>query len=107
MAVFPRPSSPRVALADLKAFLGRRSREQAIGAALALLITLTILVVFFLDAGVNTAPPPQVIYAESYGPDRTDADIIADQKERQAAREAALKARQGEYQKLEKRFGIE
>lgn len=107
MPVFPRPSSPRVAYADLKAFLSRRSREQTLGAALALLITLVIVVVFFVDASVNTAPPPQVIYAESYGADRTDADIIADQKERQAAREAALKARQEEYRKLQRQLGIE
>jgi hypothetical protein len=107
MAVFPRPSSPRAAFADLRAFLRRRSREQAIGAVLALLITLAIVVVFFLDAGVNTAPPPRVIYVESYGADRTDAQIIADQKERQAAKDAARKARQAEFQKLEKQLGIE
>lgn len=107
MAVFPRPSTPRAALADLKAFLGRRSREKTIGGVLAVLITLVIVVVFILDAGINTAPPPQVIYVESYGPDRTDAQIIADQKERQAAKDAALKARQEEYRKLEKQLGIE
>ena len=107
MPIFPRPSSPRAALADLRAFLGRRSREQAIGGALAVVITLAIVVVFFLDASVNTAPPAQIIFVESYAPTRTDAEIIADQKERQAAKDAARKARQEEYQKLQKQFGIE
>ncbi len=107
MAVFPRPSSPRAAFADLKAFLGRRSREKTIGGLLAVLITLVIVIVFFLDASINTAPPPQVIYVESFSANRTDADIVADQKKRQAAKEAALKARRQEYQKLEKQLGIE
>lgn len=107
MAVFPRPSSPRVAWADLRAFLSRRSREQTIGAVLSLLITAVIIVVFFLDATVNTAPPAEVVYVESYGPERTDADIIADQNERQTQREAALKARQEEYRKLQDQLGIE
>lgn len=107
MAVLPPPASPRAAFADLKAFLRQRSREKTIGGVLAVLITLVIVVVFFLDATVNTAPPPQIIYIESFGPDRTDADIIADQKKRQAAKEAALKARQQEFQKLEKQLGIE
>lgn len=107
MPVLPRPSSPRAAFADLRAFLGRRSREQAIGAGLALLVTAVIVVVFFLDASVNTAPPPQVIYVDSFGPERTDAQIKADQQKRAAEREAAQKARQQEFQKLEKRLGIE
>ena len=107
MPVFPRPSSPRAAFADLRAFLGRRSREQTIGAALALLITAIILIVFFVDAKINTAPPKQIIYVESWRADRTDAEIIAQQKKDQAAREQALKARQAEYQKLQKQLGIE
>jgi len=107
MPVFPRPSSPRAALADLRAVLRRRSREQAIGAALAVLITAIIVIVFFVDSSINTAPPPQVIYVDSWSQNRTDAEIIADQKKDQAAREAAMKARQQEFQKLEKQLGIE
>lgn len=107
MAVFPRPSSPRVALRDLKAFISRGNRDHLIGGSLALLITAIIVVIFFVDASVNTAPPPQVIYVESFGPERTDAQIVADQKKRAAEREAALKARQREFQKLEKQLGIE
>ena len=107
MPVLPRPSSPRAAFADLKAFLSRRSREQAIGAGFAVLITAVIVVVFFVDASINTAPPPQVIYVESFGPERTDAQIKADQQQRAAERAAAQKARQQEFQKLEKQLGIE
>lgn len=107
MPVFPRPSSPRAALADLRAFLSRRSREQAIAGALAALITIIIVIIFFVDATINTAPPRQIIYVDSWSENRSDAEIVAQQKIDQAAREEALRARQREYQKLEKQLGIE
>lgn len=107
MPVFPRPSSPRAALADLRAFIRRGGRERTIGAALAVLVTMIIVVVFIVDATINTAPPRQIIYVESWGANRTDAEIIAQQKKDQAAREAALEARRAEYQKLQEQLGIE
>ena len=107
MSWFPRPSSPRDALRDLAAFMRQRSREQMIGAALAVLVTIIIVIIFFVDSKINTAPPPQVIYVENYGPGRTDADIIADQKKASAERRKAEQARQEEFKKLEKKFGIE
>lgn len=107
MAFFPRPVGPRAAWQDLKAFLRRRSREQTLGAIFALLATAAIVVAFYFDPMVNTAPPPQVIYVESFGPERTDADIIADQKKNQAAKEAAARARQRQFQELEDKLGID
>jgi hypothetical protein len=85
----------------------RRSREQTIGAALAVLITMIIVIVFFVDASINTAPPRQVIYVDSWSANRTDAEIVAQQKKDQAAREAAIKAKQEQFQKLEEQLGIE
>ncbi|MGH6658985.1 MAG: hypothetical protein ACREBP_08190 [Sphingomicrobium sp.] len=106
MSWFPTPSSPRAAFADLRAFMRQRSREQRIGAALAILVTTIIVIIFLVDPQINTAPPPQIIYVESYSVNRTDAEIIADQKKDQAAREAAAKERQEQFQKLENRLGI-
>lgn len=107
MAILPPTVGPRAALRDLKAFLGQRSREQVLGATLAVLVTLIIVIVFFVDAKINTAPEPTITYVESYGPERTDADIIADQKKASEERRRAEEARQREFQKLEKQFGIE
>ncbi|MFC7536280.1 hypothetical protein ACFQPG_02750 [Sphingomonas sp. GCM10030256] len=107
MPVLPPTASPRAALADLRAFLSRRSREQAIAGALAFLITTIIIIVFLVDATINTAPPRQIIYTESWSADRTDAEIIAQQKKDQALREQARAARRAEYQKLQKQLGIE
>ena len=107
MAILPPAVGPRAALADLMAFLRQRSREQAIAAALAVLVTIIILIIFFVDSKINTAPPPQVVYVENYGPDRTDADIKADQTKASEERRKAEEARRREFQKLEKQFGIE
>ena len=107
MAILPPTVGPRAALRDLKAFLGQRSREQMIGAALAVLVTIIIVIVFLVDSKINTAPPPQIVYVENYGPDRTDADIIADQKKASEDRKKAEEARRKEFEKLQKELGIE
>jgi hypothetical protein len=107
MSWFPRPSSPSAAFLDLASFIRHREREHVIGAALAFLITAIIVIIFLVDSKIGTTPPPEVIEVELYSPNRTDADIIADQKKDQAAKEAADKKRQREFQKLEKQLGIE
>ncbi|HVH38193.1 MAG TPA: hypothetical protein VM757_06365 [Sphingomicrobium sp.] len=107
MSWFPRPVSPRAAFADLRAFLGHTSREQRIGAVLAVLATTIIVIEFFVDSKINTAPPPQIIYADSWNANRTDAEIIADQKKDQAEREAFAREKQRQFQELENKLGIE
>ena len=107
MPVLPPFTRPSAALADLRAFLRNQDRNRLLGGALALLITGLILVIFFLDAKVNTAPPPQIIYTESWSANRTDAEIIAQQKKDQAAREAAQKERQRQFKELQDKLRIE
>ena len=106
MSWFPRPVSPRAAFSDLAAFMRHRSREQVIGGSLALLVTAIIVIEFVVDAKINTAPPPEVVYVESWSMNRTDAEIIAEQKKDQAAKEAAQKERQRQFQKLENQLGM-
>jgi hypothetical protein len=107
MPILPPTYRPSVALRDLGAFLRQRSREQVIGGALAVLVTMIIVIIFLVDSKINTAPPPQVIYVELYDSNRTDEQIIADQKKHQAEREALAKERQRQFQKLEKQLGID
>jgi hypothetical protein len=106
MSWFPSPVSPRAAIADFRAFLRQRGREQWIGAALAVLVTIIIIIEFLVDSQINTAPPPRVIYVQEYKANRTDAEIVAQQKIDQAAKEAAQKERQRQFQKLEKQLGM-
>lgn len=106
MSWFPSPVSPRAAFADLRAFLRHREREHWIGAALAVLVTMIIIIEFFVDSKINTAPPPRIVYVEQWKAGRTDAEIVADQKKHQAEKEAAIRERQRQFQKLEKQLGM-
>lgn len=85
----------------------QRSREQVIGACLALLVTAIIVIEFLVDSKMNTAPPPQVVDVQLYSQNRTDAQIIADQKKDQAEKEAQKKADQEQYNQLAKQFHID
>ncbi|MEO5809709.1 MAG: hypothetical protein ABIR51_06605 [Sphingomicrobium sp.] len=108
MAVLPPVFSPRAAVRDFVAvFRHGDNRDRVLGLTLAVLITIIILIIFFVDSSINTAPPQQVVYVETYKPGRTDADIKADQKKDQAERQAFAKAKQRQFQKLEKQLGIE
>nr|WP_314441625.1 hypothetical protein [uncultured Sphingomonas sp.] len=107
MPFFPPMHSPRAAWRDLRAVMRRRSREQAIAAALAVLFTVLIIVIFFLDAKVNTAPPVTVTYVDSWSSNRTDAEIEADAVKDQQAREERARARQEQFKEIANTFGIE
>lgn len=102
----PRPASPRRAFGDLAAFFRNRSRHQLIAGALAIALPAIILLGFIKDSNVNTMPGRQIIYAESWPADRSDAEIVAQQKIDQKRKEEAARERQRAYQRLEKRLGI-
>ena len=106
MSWFPRPVGPRAAIADLLAFMRQRSREQRIGAALALLVTAIIVIEFLIDSKMGMTLPPQVTYVELYSSNRTDSEIIAQQRKDMAARIAAQKEQQRQFQKLERDLGM-
>ena len=107
MSWFPRPVGPREALRDLAAFMRQRSREQVIGGALALLVTSVIVIEFLVDSKIGTAPPPSIIYVDSWGANRTDAEIIAQQKKDQAAQHAYQAEKQRQFKELENQLGMD
>ena len=107
MPILPPTFGPRAAFGDLAAFLRQRSREQVIGATLAVLVTIIILILFFVDSKINTAPPATVVYVEAYDSNRTDAEIIADQKRDQAEKDALKAERRRQFQELQNQLGIE
>ncbi len=106
MAIFPHPSSPRAALADLRTYWSHRNRDHFIGATLAVLVTIIILILFFVDSKINTKPQRTVQYVDSWPADRSDAEIVAQQKKDQEDYERRVKERQEEYKKLEKKLGM-
>lgn len=109
MSWFPRPAAPKALWADIRAFTSQRSPYQWAGMAVAIVMPVLIILSFLHDSSHGVQPGPQLIYVESWPANRTDAQIIADQKRDQAEREAAQKERQREFRKLDKdldRLGI-
>ncbi|HEY9554427.1 hypothetical protein [Allosphingosinicella sp.] len=102
----PRPASPRALWEDLRAFAKERSRVQWIAALFAMVIPVSIIVLFYYDTRTNIAPGEQLIYVESWSANRTDAEIAAAQKERQAREDAIAVERQRQFKELERQFGI-
>ncbi|MGE5723089.1 MAG: hypothetical protein ACM3YM_11580 [Sphingomonadales bacterium] len=102
----PRPASPKALLADLRAFVGDRSRHQWIAAVLAMLIPAFIIFAFIMEARA-TIPGEQIVYVHSWKASRTDAEIKADQKKAQAEKEALAKERQRQFKVLARQLGIE
>ena len=107
MSWFPTPSSPRAAFRDLTAFIRNSGREQRIGAALAFLVTAIIVIVFVVDAKIGVAPTPTPTYVELYPSNRTDADIIAQQKKEMVIKEQGEKEKRRQFQKLEKQLHLD
>jgi hypothetical protein len=106
MAVFPRPSSPRRVIADLKAFIATGDRDhRAPIAVIAILMPILIVAGFAHDADVKP-PPPEMTFIPSWPADRTDAQIIAQQKIDEDARVARVQERQRQFQKLERQLGM-
>ncbi|MDB5671098.1 MAG: hypothetical protein JWO25_2057 [Alphaproteobacteria bacterium] len=106
---FPAPASPRALWTDLKAFTAGRSRVQWFAATMAIVMPLSIIVLFLLDGKQDIGPGPELIMVQSWPATRTDAQIIADQKKHQVEREAAIKERQRQFRKVDKdleRIGI-
>ena len=104
MAFFPPFVGPRAAFADLRSFIRHGSRERWIGGALAVLCTLIIVIIFFADSKWNTAPPAQIVYVEQWSANRTDSEIIEQQKIDQARREAAEREKREQFQRLDRKL---
>jgi hypothetical protein len=103
---FPRPSSPRAAWADLKAFIAGPQRHKLLFGFLAVLMPAIIVYGFITDARTNILPGRSIMYIQSWPADRSDAEIIAQQKIDQKKKEAADLERRRAYQRLEKQLGM-
>jgi hypothetical protein len=103
----PRPASPRTLIADLKAFTRERSRVQWFAATAAVLMPIVIVYGFVKDGKTNIAPGEQIIYAQSWSANRTDAEIKADQVKHQREQDAQKAERQRQFKEIERKFGMD
>lgn len=96
MSILPRPANPLAAWRDLRAFLGSRTPHQIGFAFLSIAIPVFWLGLFYLDQVPMEYRQPEIIYVEKFDPNRTDAQIKAQQKIDTAAR----KKREAEEQRI-------
>ncbi len=105
MGALPKPSGPRAVWRDFKAFLDTEQRYRYVGIGLAIFMPALTLAGFYVDSKKDP-PKPEIIYAQSWSADRTDAEIIkqniADQKKLDARRAE----RQRQFKKLADDLGI-
>ena len=113
----PRRYNPLTALRDLRGFLASRQKHELIFAFLAIFLTGTLLVGFYVDSNLKRPwKRPEIQYVQDWRLDRTDAEIIAQQKidavqaKADAAKLEKLKAeRRAEFKKVDdalNRLGI-
>lgn len=103
----PKPSSPRAAWTDFKAFLVDQPRHKWVILLLSIAMPAILVTVFMLDSQTGMQMPKQVVFVESWPANRTDEEIKAQQIIDQKARDEAKLRRQQDYQRLQKRLGIE
>ncbi len=103
----PRPASPRVLIADIRAFARERSGVQWGAAFVAMAMPVVIILGFIKDGKTNIVPKEQIVFVDSWSANRSDAEIKADQAKREQQREEAAAERQRQFKKLEKRLGMD
>lgn len=105
-SIYPRPVSPRSALADLKLMFSpdRPHRWGLLGVSAAL--TFVGIWAFWSEFQAPKVEP-QIIYVESWMSDRRDSDIIRQQIKDLATYEDDLQKSQVQYQRLADSVGIE
>jgi hypothetical protein len=105
----PRPSGPRALWNDMRLFWAHRPRHQYVAAALAVLIPIGIVVVFYIDSNTRLTPVQTITFIDSWPASRSDAEIRAAQKARLDREQAARRERQRQFQKIDSqlnRLGI-
>lgn len=88
MWAYLRRFSPLRAFFDLRRFLGSRGKYEIVFLFAALAVSVLIIAVFVADYSPKPVyRPPDIIYVQSWPSNRTDAEIIAQQKIDQAKKD--------------------
>lgn len=91
--------SPSAVWADIRSLYRNRGPHTLLFATIAIAIPIGI-VLGFQNETKRPPRPPEIIYIQNWSPDRTDADIVAQQQQERTEREAAQKERQAEFKRL-------
>lgn len=104
MPTFLARLSPTNAYRDLHFFLRTRERYEWSFFALSLTITALIIWAFFVDSHFEKPYKPNIIYFQQWTLDRTDEQIVAQQKIDQAKRVIAEREQKAREEKLRQGF---
>ncbi|NIJ07947.1 hypothetical protein FHS31_001557 [Sphingomonas vulcanisoli] len=98
---FPRPAAPKTLLADLRGVFTGTRRHLLVFGAMAIGMTSAIITLFVIDSHDNIGPGPQTIYVSDWSANRTDAEIIAQQKIDMVAIHKAKEERRKSFQRVD------
>jgi hypothetical protein len=103
MSIFLRPARPSALIADVKRIWGSSTgRYKLVFGAAALAITSLIVTGFVVESRWGVLPEgPQIVYAEDFPANRTDAEIRQQQWVDAAERRKANEARRLQWKKLD------
>lgn len=101
MAYFPRPAKPKALIADFKAMFAANRRHKLVFGAMAVGMTSLIITGFILEARNGILPGASTIYASDWSENRTDSEIIKQQKIDQKEIEAAKAERRSQFKKVD------
>ncbi len=96
--------SPLRAYRDLRAFLVGRGPQELWFLAAAMAVTLFLVFAFAKDSHFEKEYRPNIIYVQQWKLDRTDAEIIAQQKIDQPKKDAEIAAQKAREEKLRAEF---
>ena len=103
MSIYPRPVKPHVLIADVKrVWRSSTNRYKLVFGAIAIGITSIIITGFILESRWGVLPEgPQIVYANDWPANRTDAQIKQQQWADAIERRKAIEERRREFKKLD------
>ena len=102
MAILPPLSRPSVVLKDMRIFLSGTPRYKLVFATLAVAVTSLIVTGMIIESWWGVEPEGiQIVYAQDFPANRTDAEIVAQQKIDQAIVDKQRAERRAQFKKLD------
>lgn len=103
MSILPRPASPRAFLADLRAVWRGDRRTKLVAGVVAIGMTSLIVTLFIIESWWGVLPEGERIsYVADWPNDRSDAQIIAQQKIDRVARDKERAEKRRAFQKVDR-----
>jgi hypothetical protein len=102
MAILPPIARPSELVRDMRIFLSGDRRHKLVFATLAVGVTSLLVTMLIIESWWGVEPEgTQIFYAESFSANRTDAEIIAQQKIDQKVKDKAAAEKRASFKRLD------